>query len=76
MTDAAHLIKGTQPIDREPSPPRPDEDAKVLVVDRPPHPGTIEIKGPPGLSVSLTTDVGFTRVVLHLPQDPEDAWRL
>lgn len=45
----------------------------VLVVDRLPKRGTIEVKGPPGMAVSVGGDERCTKIVLHLPVPEERA---
>jgi len=50
-------------------------DPGVLLRDRPPRPGTIELKGPPGLAVSVGGDEWCTKIVLHLLVDDEGACR-
>ena len=44
-----------------------ERDRGIMLVDRPPKPGTIELKGPPGLAVSVGGDEWCTKIVLHLP---------
>jgi hypothetical protein len=46
-----------------------------MLVDRPPKPGTIELKGPPGLAVSVGGDEWCTKIVLHLPVREEGVCR-
>ena len=46
-------------------------DAGVMLVDRPPRRGTIEIKGPPGMAVGVGGDEWCTKIVLHLPFNDE-----
>jgi hypothetical protein len=48
--------------------------AGVLLVDRAPRPGTIEIKGPPGMAVSVGGDERCTKIVLHLGIHEEGGW--
>jgi hypothetical protein len=48
--------------------------AGVMLVDRPPRPGTIELRGPPGMAVSVGGDERSTKIVLHLRVDEEGAW--
>lgn len=48
-------------------------DAGVMLVDRPPRRGTIELKGPRGMAVSVSGDEWCTKIVLHLPFDEEGA---
>ena len=45
----------------------------VLLRDRPPRPGTIELKGPPGLGVSVGGDEWCTKIVLHFLVSDEGA---
>jgi len=55
---------------------QPDQagDVGVLLVDRAPRPGTIEIKGPPGMAVSVAGDERCTKIVLHLVIREEGEW--
>jgi hypothetical protein len=48
-------------------------DGGVLLRDRPPRPGTIELKGPPGMAVSVGGDEWCTKIVLHLLANDEGA---
>ena len=50
-------------------------DGGVLLMDRPPKRGTIEVKGPPGMAVSVGGDERCTKIVLHLPVNEEGAWK-
>jgi len=50
-----------------------ESDVGVLLRDRPPRPGTIELKGPPGMAVSVGGDEWCTKIVLHLPVNDEGA---
>ena len=52
-----------------------ERDRGIMLVDRPPKPGTIELKGPPGLAVSVGGDEWCTKIVLHLPVREEGACR-
>lgn len=52
-----------------------ERDRGIMLVDRPPRPGTIELKGPPGLAVSVGGDEWCTKIVLHLPAREEGACR-
>jgi hypothetical protein len=54
---------------------RAERDRGIMLVDRPPKPGTIELKGPPGLAVSVGGDEWCTKIVLHLPDREEGACR-
>lgn len=47
----------------------------VLLMDRPPKRGTIEVKGPPGMAVVVGGDEWCTKIVLHLPLNDEGAWK-
>ena len=49
-------------------------DLGGLLVDRQPRPGTIEIKGPPGMAVSVGGDERCTKIVLHLVIHEEGGW--
>ena len=51
-----------------------ESGAGVMRVDRPPRPGTIELRGPPGMAVSVGGDGLCTKIVLHLAVDEEGAW--
>ncbi len=46
----------------------------VLLRDRSPRPGTIEIKGPPGMAVSVGGNEWCTKIVIRLPIDQDGAW--
>jgi hypothetical protein len=52
-----------------------ERDRGIMLVDRPPKPGTIELKGPPGLAVSVGGDEWCTKIALHLPIGEERACR-
>lgn len=52
-----------------------ERDRGIMLVDRPPRPGTIELKGPPGLAVSVGGDEWCTKIVLHLPDREEGGCR-
>lgn len=60
------------------SPPATTEpdgiDAGVMLVDRPPRRGTIELKGPPGMAVSLSGDEWCTKIVIHLAVGDLGEW--
>ena len=49
-------------------------DAEVVLMDRPPRSGRIEIKGPPGMAVSVAGNEWFTKIVIRLPIHDEGAW--
>lgn len=54
---------------KDPEQPRGDdagrEDAAgILLVERPRRPGTLEIQGPPGMSVRVVEDQWSTKIVL------------
>ncbi len=51
-----------------------ESGAGVMLMDRPPRPGTIELRGPPGMAVSVGGDERCTKIVLHLRVDEEGAW--
>ena len=51
-----------------------ERGAGVMLVDRPPRPGTIELRGPPGMAVSVGGDGLCTKIVIHLAVDEEGAW--
>lgn len=50
-----------------------ERDRGIMLVDRPPRLGTIELRGPPGLAVSVGGDEWCTKIVLHLPVREEGA---
>jgi hypothetical protein len=56
----------TSTIDAEPA-EAIDSARGVLLIDRPPRPGTIELKGPPGMAVSVAGNEWYTRIVIRLP---------
>jgi len=51
-----------------------ESGAGVMLMDRPPRPGTIELRGPPGMAVSVGGDGVCTKIVIHLAVDEEGAW--
>ena len=73
--EAVRAEPGEVPNERPPAPQDlGGSDAGVMLVDRPRRRGTIELKGPPGMAVSVGGDEGCTKIVLHLPFDEEGAW--
>lgn len=49
-------------------------DAEVIVLERPLRPVRLELKGPPGMAVSVSGDERCTKIVLRLPMDEGGGW--
>ena len=73
--EAVRAEPGEVSTERPPATKAPGgSDAGVMLVDRPPRRGTIEIKGPPGMAVGLGGDEWCTRIVIHIPFAEEGGW--
>ena len=73
--EAVRAEPGEVPNEGPPATTEPDGiDAGVMLVDRPPRRGTIELKGPPGMAVSLSGDERCTKIVIHLAGGELGGW--